>query len=79
MEGLLPIHEREKDDSMIPMREAIVEKFEETKSHVHEKYGTKYQETFQVCVHKIKYILKKYLTVLQEPTLNRLLLEELNH
>ena len=79
VEGLLPIHEKEKDVSMIPMHEAIVEKFEETKSHVHEKYGTKYQETFQVCLDKIKYILKKILNVLQEPTLNRLLLEELNH
>lgn len=60
VEGLLPIHNKYKDDAMVPMHEAIVEKFEETKLDVHAKYGTVYEDTFK------------------EPTLNRMLLKELN-
>eukprot|EP00092_Neocalanus_flemingeri_P017839 GFUD01019303.1.p1 GENE.GFUD01019303.1~~GFUD01019303.1.p1 ORF type:complete len:1705 (+),score=380.42 GFUD01019303.1:51-5165(+) len=47
VEGLLPIHDQYKDDSMGPMHDAISEKFEETKTHVHSKYGTTYEDTFK--------------------------------
>ena len=48
VESLLPIHDNEKDQSMIPMHEAIVEKFEETKQHVQDKYGSDFDDTFKV-------------------------------
>ena len=71
IEGLLPIHDKYKDEGMGPMHEAIVEKFEETKARVNETYGHVFVDTF-----KVKHF--NFFSV-QEPTLNRLLLKELNH
>ena len=48
VERLLPIHDKYKHESMGPMHDAIMEKFEKTRDHIHSKYGTLYQETFKV-------------------------------
>ena len=51
MERLLPIHDKYKHESMRPMHEAIVEKFEKTRTRIHSKYGTYYEDTFKVYRH----------------------------
>ena len=48
VEWLLPIHDKYKHESMCPMHDAIMEKFEKTIDHIYSKYGTLHQETFKV-------------------------------
>jgi len=47
VEGLLPIHDKHKAPAMGPMHDVIVEKFEETKALVQNKYGTAFDENFK--------------------------------